>query len=173
MGSSEILATNNKMPCRLYWQVYNHDPIFWGTWQGWLSGDEMGASQWDDNSVLGVFSGGHGGVISDCGPNAALGGKAAGTVTLYGMPSVILSGDLAVYAKSYTNRTYNLSNGQVVSTAERTGGFRKGAFVFRLSINENLMDGQRKSIGCGVPKVLVYLRERNSDPRLDPDPLTN
>jgi len=113
----------------------------------------------------GRISGGNGAVLSELGSGAALRGKATGTVTLYGLPNCILAGDLAVYAKAYTTRSYNLpGESQPVVTAERTGGYRRGALVFRLGIADTVA-GTRKGIMCSVPRLLVYLRERNSDPR--------
>ena len=70
------------------------------------------------------------------------------------MPNTILSGNLSVYAKAYTTRTYNLSTGPV-TFAERTGGFRSGACMFDLTIDD-VVTGNRKGIQAGVPKLLVY-----------------
>ena len=174
MGFTTPLSTNDNQKAKLHWQVYNHDPIVWdnstGKNVGWLVGDELPANGWDDNTVLGVFSGGHGRDMSDLGPGAKLRGVATGAVTLYGMPNAILSGKLAVYAKAYTTRSYHLADGSAVTTAERTGGYRTGCGVFRLGIQASVSDG-RKGVMASVPKVLVYLRERNSVPALDRSPL--
>jgi hypothetical protein len=170
MGFSEKISTNGGNPCRLYWQAYNHEPLVWDRSLGWLVGDELGPGASDDESVLSVFSGGNGSDLSEIGPGGALTGKANGKISLYGLPNTILSGNLAVYAKAFTSRTYHLPDGQIVQTAERTGGFRSGAFVFRLTINENVANG-RKGVSCGVPRVLVYMRERDLDPTKDSAPL--
>jgi hypothetical protein len=170
MGFSEKISTNGGNPLQLYWQVYNHEPVIWDRSLGWLVGDELGPGASDDESILSVFSGGNGSDLSEIGPGGALTGKANGKVSLYGLPNTILSGNLAVYAKAITSRTYHLPDGQVVQTGERTGGYRSGAFVFRLTINENVVNG-RKGVSCGVPRVLIYMRERDLDPTKDSAPL--
>jgi hypothetical protein len=105
--------------------------------------------------------------MSELGPGAAFYGTSSGTVTLYGSPNTILSGNLAVYAKDYTIRTYNLPTGPV-TFSERTGGFRSGSTVFYLTIDEQVSNA-RKGVMASVPQLLVYLRER--DLTADPAPL--
>ena len=170
MGDSEKMASNDNQPVKLYWQVYNHEPIIWDYRMTWLSGDELGPGASDKSSVMNVFSGGKGADLSDLGPNSALSGLAAGTVTLYGMPNTILAGDLLVYAKDYAERTYHLPGNQTVDMAERTGGFRSGAVVFTLSIGQSVTAG-RKGIMCSVPRLLVYVRERDLDLSREAAPL--
>jgi hypothetical protein len=162
MGDSVRLKNNDGNRIPMKWHVYNHDPMTWQTSVAWLVGDELGAGEWDDNSMLGVFSGKRGPDMSNLGPGAALGGKAAGTVTFYGSSSTILSGQAMVYAKANTTTTYNLPTGESVTIRERTGGYRGGAFVFRLEVAD-VVTGKRTGISCPVPKVLVYARERNFD----------
>ena len=170
MGNSMRIATHDDQPFPLLWHVYNHEPIIWDYDMRWLTGDELGKGEWGDSDLMGIFSGRKGKDLSELGPNAALRGKATGKVTLYGMPNCILSGDLAVYAKAYTHRSYHLPDGGTTATAERTGGYRSGSCVFRLSINETV-EGQRKGVMASVPRLLVYVRERDLDPAVDQEPL--
>lgn len=166
MGQSAPLAALDGGRVDLQWQVYNHAPIIWEPQIGWLVGDELPAAGWDDGSVLGLFSGGRGSLISEA-SGGKLRGRATGTVTLYGPPCVILSGAMGVFARAVTERSYHVAgNDSPVTTRERTGGFRRGAFVWRLTIDENVGDG-RKSIMAGVPRVLLYLRERKLTDNLE------
>jgi hypothetical protein len=50
---------------------------------------------------------------------------------------------------------------------ERTGGYRSGAFTFRLDITDNVL-GRRTGITCGIPRVLIFLRERYNDTEASP-----
>lgn len=163
MGSSEPMPTNNGQPVPLDWQVYNHDPLNWVPNLRWYTGDELPAGGWSDASIHDVLSGGRGDNYSDVnGRRSLMRDWVTGEVTLYGTPSTILSGDLAVYARDYTTRTYTSEDGTQVVTRERTGGYRSGSFVFRLTIPEAVSNA-RKSVMCSVPDVLVYLRERSLD----------
>jgi len=177
MGTSEAITTfgpdgkaNGSQAHPLKWLVYNHDPIIGGTNVGWLVGDELGPSKWSDSDILSLLTGGHAGMTSNLGHGAVLGGKATGEVTLYGLPNTILSGSLACYAKAYTERSYHLPEG-TVTMAERTGGYKSGAFVFRLEIASPVNNGERKSVSAGVPTVLIYLRERSLDKSQEHAPL--
>jgi len=168
-GQSVRMARANTQDKRvtLDWHVYNHEPLVWPSTVGWLSGNELGPGQWDDNSVMGLFTGhGNGFNTADLGPHARLGGRVRGGVTMYGPPNSILSGDVLVYAKAQTERSYHLGPGvDPLVTRERTGGYASGAFVFRLTIDGTWASG-RKSVSCSVPRVVIYLRERNMDESL-------
>ncbi len=166
MGQSVRLHNLSGERYTLQWRCYNHAPILWESNVAWLSGNELGAGAWDENSVCSAYTGGHGKTVSDLGPYSIIKGKATGKVTLYGAPGVFLSGDLAVYAKAYTERTYHSSDG-VVSTHERTGGLKEGVVFFRLMINEPIQSG-RKSVSAGIPKLLVYLKERELTKPINP-----
>jgi hypothetical protein len=166
MGESVPLKTNNNQRVPLKWQVYNHEPLYWDRSVRWLIGDELKAGAWSDDAVLGVFSGGKGGNTSDLGAGAALGGAVKGTATFYGAPNTILSGQVYVYAKAMTKRTYKTPEGDV-TFMERTGGYRSGAFTFRLEVTDNVQS-RRTGITCGIPQVLIFLRERYSDSEAAP-----
>jgi hypothetical protein len=159
MGDSVRLANKSGTRLPMKWHVYNHDPLVWKPSVAWLAGDELGAGKWSDSDVMGLFTGNRGSAVSELGPGASIGGPVTGDVTLYGSPNTILSGNVYVYAKAVTTRTYNLPEGGTVTTKERTGGFRSGAFVFRLEVNGSV-SGKRTGITCGVPRVLIYMRER-------------
>ena len=164
-GQSVRLKNLNGQRMNMMWQVYNHDPIIWKPSVKWLTGGELGDGQWDDMSIMGIFSGGHGVNLSDPGPEAALQGNATGTVTFYGSPNTILYGNVYVFAKAVTTRQYHLADGSTVTMSERTGGYRCGAFVFKLLVDHIRAEqiagqGVRTGVTCGVPKVLIYLGER-------------
>jgi hypothetical protein len=164
IGQSVPLKNKAGERVNLTWMVYNHQPLVWNNdnniSMGWLSGDELGAGQWGDSAIMDLFTGRHGDQVSNLGENAIVSGTVTGKVTLYGSPSTILSGNCWVYAKAYTTRTYNFADGSTVVTNERTGGYRSGAFVFRLEVTDNPQN-RRTGITSPVPRVLIYLRERN------------
>lgn len=158
MGQSVRLRSLNGNRETLKWSCYNHSPVVWKTDLAMLNGHELGAGAWGMNAVCNLYTGGHGSKVSDLGPNSFIRGYATGTVTLYGSPGVFLSGSLAVYAKAYTSRSYNTSDGPV-KTYERTGGLYSGALFFQILVDDLVTSG-RKSVSCSVPKLLVYLKER-------------
>lgn len=159
LGDSVQLKALNGRRYPLEWRCYNHQPIIWDRDMDWVYGNELPAGGWDDTSVMNLWTGNHGFDVSDLGPAAVIRGKANGEVTLYGAPNTILSGNLAVYAKAYTTRQYHTREG-LVTTFERTGGYKEGAVVVRLTVNETVENG-RKSISAGVPRLLVYMKERD------------
>ncbi len=165
MGDSVPLKNRSGQTMAMKWHVYNHSPLFWGPSVGWIVGNELPAGGWGDAATMGLFTGNHGFNTADLGPGAALGGTVSGTVTLYGSPSTILSGQVAVYAKAKTVKTYRTATGQPVTTYRRTGGYRSGALVFGLRITDTV-GGRRTGVTCGVPRILVYCRERDSDEAL-------
>jgi hypothetical protein len=65
-----------------------------------------------------------------------------------------------------TKRTYKTPEGDV-TFMERTGGYRSGAFTFRLEVTDNVQS-RRTGITCGIPQVLIFLRERYSDSEAAP-----
>lgn len=160
MGQSVKLVAKNNTRETLSWRCYNDDLVVWEPKIGNLTGDELPQNGWDDLSVLNLYSGNHGTTMSDIGTQGFISGYASGKVTLYGAPGVILSGNLMVYAKAVTTRTWQDQSNNQVSVYERTGGMREGVFVFRLLVDE-VVSNARKSISCGVPKIVVYLRERD------------
>lgn len=164
LGMSVRLAALGGERMRLRWGCYNHIPVLWTRSVGWVSGNELPAGGWNENTIMSLWTGNQGYEVSKVKAGAFIRGKATGVATLYGAPGVMLSGEIAVYAKAYTTRSFNTAQGPV-TTYERTGGYKQGALVFKLMINESLSSG-RKSISCGVPRVLVYLRERDPTQRL-------
>lgn len=165
-GESVRLKLKNNERVPLKWMVYNHEPIIWKNSVAWVVGDEALPAGWGDG-IYDVFTG-NGRRISEIKPNngARIGGLATGKVTLYGSPNTILSGNLLVYAKAYTKRTYNITGEDgsptTIQFEERTGGYREGAFIFNLEITDKVVN-RRTGITCGVPQVLIYLRERYED----------
>ena len=168
MGQSVPLKNRQGLPIDMQWQVYNHKPLVWGGGMGWLVGDELGAGNWGDSSVMDVYTGNQGFNVADLGPNATIGGTVTGQVTLYGLPNTILSGSVYVYAKAETSRTYNFADGTSTTLQERTGGYRSGAFVFRLEV-DGPVSNKRTGLTAGIPTVLLYMRERDLSETLDTD----
>jgi len=161
MGYSVRLKNNGGTKIPLYWGVYNHRPIFWKSELGWIAGNELG-SQGNDSSIGDLFTGGKGMAVADIedGSDAVIKGFATGALTLYGPPNALVSGRILAYAKAITTRRMTTPSG-IVTTHERTGGYRSGMFVFRLTIDGTWTSG-RKSISCSTPRVLIYLKERQS-----------
>jgi hypothetical protein len=164
MGDSVKLKNRQGLRFPMKWQVYNHKPLIWDNTNNqnmlWLEGNELKAGQWSDSAVMDLYTGNKGWSVSDLGPNARIGGRVTGEVTMYGSPNTILSGDVYVYAKAVTTRSYNLPDGTSVTTKERTGGYRTGAIVFRLEVNGSV-SGRRTGITTSIPQIKLYLRERD------------
>lgn len=168
MGDSVRLNNLNGQRVPLYWHVYNHSPLVWNPEFGWLIGNELGpaAATSSDDDIMSVYTGGVGRRVSDITSGGAyLRGTVAGEVTLYGPPNTFVSGNVLVYAKRVTKRTVNTPSGPV-TTYERTGGYASGAMVTRLEIDGS-WDFGRKSISCGVPRLIIYLKERNLEENPD------
>jgi hypothetical protein len=164
MGLSVPLKTNGSQRFQLKWHVYNHTPMTWDSkGMSWLVGDELPPQGWGDDKIFNIFTG-NGKRMDEINNDGAIRGKASGTVTFYGTPSTMLSGSAVVFAKAYTTKTYS-ADGQTATTYERTGGFRRGAFTFRLGVADQVSN-KRTGIMCGVPKVLVFARERQLDETL-------
>lgn len=178
MGMSVPLKTNNNQRVALNWQVYNHQPLVWGANSlQWLVGDELGPGAWGRDDLFNVMTGGLGDSIDKIGypdgeggtlgQSPIIGGGVAGTCTLYGAPNTILSGNLLVYAKAITIKTYQTPDGPV-TMSERTGGYRCGAFTFGLRITDSVTN-KRTGVTCSIPQVMIWARKRNLDS--DPVPL--
>jgi hypothetical protein len=161
IGDSVPLKNRRGDTMPMKWHVYNHSPIYWPSSVGWLVGNELPPGGWGDNQLMNVLTGNHGFNTADMGPGAVIGGIATGTVTLYGSPNTILSGNLSVYAKAKTIKTYHTATGSAVTTYRRTGGFRSGALIFGYKITDTVTAG-RTGITSDIPRVLVYCRERDS-----------
>jgi hypothetical protein len=165
MGQSVPLANLGGQSMPLRWHAHNHQPLVWKPVIGWLQGDELGR-RGSDSDIMSLYSGGRGSNLADLGEGALLGGRVEGQVTLYGLPNALVSGQVCVYAKATTTRTTRVGPGQQVVTHERTGGLKSGALVFRLEVDGSWERG-RKSVSCAVPRLLVYLKERDLADRPD------
>ena len=85
-------------------------------------------------------------------------GRCVTDVTFTGAPNRILSGDIVVVAKAYTQRTINTGNGDV-TYYERTGGLANGCLIVKCppaDAGEGLCTET-----MGLPKIIIYAKERN------------
>ena len=84
-------------------------------------------------------------------------GKCSGTVTLYGAPDTILTGNIVVQAPATTSRTYNTADGSI-NYYERTGGFQMNGFTIGVKLNAT---GTRQTLAWNQPTVVVYAHDRD------------
>jgi hypothetical protein len=145
----------------LYWQVYNHEPLYGEFSVGRFQGTELPASAWSETEIARFFGGD---TQEDPEAKTKIGGKVEGSVTLYGLPNCIIGGDFNFYAKAKTRREYE-ADGETVVTWERTGGLKYTGFSVGVDL-ANVTDN-RQGICFAPPTILVYLRER--DNTIEPD----
>lgn len=172
MGFSAKMGTNlNYAKSKLYWKVYNHEPMRGEFSVSRLSGNEVqgfGSGAFSESSVEILFGGSdqeYAGLPQGSPPAipaTRITGRASGTVTVYGCPNTILSGSIYAYARDITTRTC----GDVV-TYERTGGLKYTGFYVK-NVPEPIEGGSGR---CGVcfsrPRIIIYAKERELTEQLE------
>jgi hypothetical protein len=163
LGKTVKLGSGFSTKKDLKWQVYNHSPLYGRFEMGYLIGNELGASQWQESDIANLFGG-----DTQENPGAAtkISGTVEGELTFYGAPNSIISGEVYCYAPALTQRKYNVDGNEVV-TWERTGGLKYTGFSVGVEL-EPVTDN-RQGICFSLPKILVYLKERDNkiEPEMD------
>jgi len=162
MGQSVSLTRLNGSKESLYWTCYNHEPTIFNGNVEYLIGNELGPEEWSETNIASLF----GGVTQTDPGQSKISGRVTGTVTLYGRPNCLISGELVVYAKDMTKRRFVVNNEEVV-TYERTGGLKYTGFSAYVNPNFSAdeEDDENAAVRKGMcfkrPTVLVYLKERD------------
>ena len=93
-------------------------------------------------------------------------GKCETEVTFTGAANKIISGNIRVEAPAYSTRTIKLNDGTQLTYKERTGGLDNGILIVRCN---PVSYGEGRMTKCvGLPKLLIYARERNMNSSKDP-----
>jgi hypothetical protein len=157
---------------KLQWTCYNTTRMDGDFSIGYIKGDELGASKWNEGDMAALFGGSDqimAGIPDASGnvPKTLISGTASGTVEVTGPPGTMLSGDVYLYAKRMTRRDRTLvsENGSmsVVSTYERTGGFKSTGFALGYS-NVSAGGGSqtgKQAVCFSTPQVYVFMKERD------------
>lgn len=152
---------------RLYWQVYNHEPMKGSFSMSFLRGDELPAGGWTTAAMSRLFGGPdqERAGLPGCQPSH-INGKVSGTLTLYGSPDTIIAGNFYAYALAMQKKTYKVTNpatgaSEQTVTYERTGGLKYTGFSFGVELlNERQATG-RWGLCFSVPRILVYMAEKD------------
>jgi hypothetical protein len=140
----------------LKWHVYNSSPLTGEFSMKHIVGNELPQAGWSYADMAELF----GGETQENPGSSKIKGRVSGEVNLYGLPNTLISGDMWVYAKDITKRETATKDGPVL-TWERTGGLKYTGFSIGVKLKPIKSASGRKGICFDIPKVLVYLKERD------------
>jgi hypothetical protein len=161
--SSKLLNDTTKISReKLYWSVTNPQPLVGDFNVDFFVGNELPPAGWNDSSIEKFFGGTTQEYVGlEGGPSSCISGKVGGKVILYGMPDTIVTGNIYVYAKDYTEHTY-VADGKRITKYERTGGLKYTGFAVTPELQKSFEGAGRQGMCYGVPEIIIYAKERDS-----------